>query len=122
MRELCSKEAPHEIGRRLDLIVMHLGSHGTHGPSPVLLGLVKHATFAERAWFDVALAGRTRAEIGLPKTVGDRFILTDDNTIESVLAQYRRTWTNADEIAAARHARHGDILREQILAAGDSPT
>ena len=114
-----------------------------------LLGLVKHAAFAERVWFDVALAGRTRAEIGLPQAVDDSFILTDDDTIESVLAQYRQAWTNADEIAAAyslddlamhnrrgplslrwiyvhmieelaRHAGHGDILREQILAAGGS--
>jgi len=116
-----------------------------------LLGLVKHAAFAERVWFDVALAGRTRAEIGLPKSVDDSFILTDDDTIESVLAQYRQAWTNADEIAAAfslddlamhnrrgplslrwiylhmieelaRHAGHGDILREQILATDRSPT
>ena len=114
-----------------------------------LLGLVKHAAFAEGVWFDVALAGRTRAEIGLPRTVDDSFVLTDDDTIESVRAQYRRAWANAEEIAAAyslddlavhnrrgplslrwiylhmieelaRHAGHGDILREQILAA-DSP-
>ena len=116
-----------------------------------LLGLVKHAAFAERVWFDVALAGRTRAEIGLPTSVDDSFILTDDDTIESVLAQYRQAWTNADEIAVAyslddlamhnrrgplslrwiyvhmieelaRHAGHGDILREQILAAYGSQT
>jgi len=55
-----------------------------------LLGLVKHAAFAERVWFDVALAGRTRAEIGLPTAVDDSFILTDDDTIESVVAEYRR--------------------------------
>lgn len=115
-----------------------------------LLGLVKHAAFAERVWFDVALAGRTRAEIGLPVSVDDSFVLTDDDTVESVLAQYRQAWAGADEIAAAfslddlalhnrrgplslrwiylhlieelaRHAGHGDILREQILAAGGSP-
>jgi hypothetical protein len=115
-----------------------------------LLGLVKHAAFVERVWFDVALAGRTRAEIGLPEAVDDSFILTDDDTLASVLAQYRQAWAHADEIAAAfslddiamhnrrgplslrwiyvhmieelaRHAGHGDILREQILAAGSSP-
>jgi hypothetical protein len=114
-----------------------------------LLGLVKHAAFAERVWFDVALAGRTRAEISLPRTVDDSFVLTDDDTIESVRAQYRLAWTNAEEIAAAyslddlavhnrrgplslrwiylhmleelaRHSGHGDILREQILAADSS--
>jgi hypothetical protein len=115
-----------------------------------LLGLVKHATFAERVWFDVALAGRTRAEIGLPKEVDDSFTLTDDDTNESVLTLYRQAWANADKIAAAyslddlamhnrrgplslrwiyvhlieelaRHAGHGDILREQIVAADCSP-
>lgn len=116
-----------------------------------LLGLVKHAAFAERVWFDVALAGRTRAEMGLPVSVDDSFRLTDDDTVESVLVQYRQAWADADQIAAAfslddlamhnrrgplslrwiylhliselaRHAGHGDILREQILAAGDSQT
>jgi hypothetical protein len=115
-----------------------------------LLGLVKHAAFAEQVWFDVALAGRTRAEIGLPKEVDDSFTLTDDDTVESVLTQYRKAWANADEVASAyslddlamhnrrgpltlrwiylhmieelaRHAGHGDILREQILAADGSP-
>ena len=43
-----------------------------------LLGLVKHAAFAERVWFDVALAGRTRAEIGLPTSVDDSFILREE--------------------------------------------
>ena len=82
-----------------------------------LLGLVKHAAFAERVWFDVALAGRTRAEIGLPRTVDDSFVLTDDDTIESVRAEYRRAWTNAEEIAAAYslddlavHNRRGPLL------------
>lgn len=110
-----------------------------------LLGLVKHATFVERVWFDVALAGRTRAELELPSEVEDTFVLTDDDTVESVLAGYRAAWADADEIAMAhslddlavhnrrgpltlrwiyvhmieelaRHAGHGDILREQILA------
>ncbi|MBA2640964.1 MAG: DinB family protein [Nocardioidaceae bacterium] len=115
-----------------------------------LLGLVKHAAFAERVWFDVALAGRTRAAMGLPEAVDESFVLTDEDTVESVAAQYRQAWADADEIAAsfslddlaihnrrgpltlrwiyvhmieelARHAGHGDILREQILAADDCP-
>ncbi|MEJ7771128.1 MAG: DinB family protein [Geodermatophilaceae bacterium] len=114
-----------------------------------LLGLVKHAAFAERVWFDVALAGRTRAESGLPDAVDDSFILTDDDTVESVLAQYRKTWADTHDISAAfslddlalhnrrgplslrwiylhmieelaRHAGHGDILREQIMATDGS--
>ena len=114
-----------------------------------LLGLVKHAVFVERVWFDVALAGRTRAEIGLPKTVEDSFVLTDEDIVESVLTQYRQAWADADAVAGsfslddlamhnrrgplslrwiylhmieelARHAGHGDILREQIHAADGS--
>jgi len=75
---------------------------------------------------------------------------TDEDTVESVAAQYRQAWADADEIAAsfslddlaihnrrgpltlrwiyvhmieelARHAGHGDILREQVLAADDCP-
>lgn len=111
-----------------------------------LLGLVKHAAFAERVWFEVALAGRTRAALGLPEDVTDSFVLTDEDTIETVLADYRQAVAEAERIAAghaledlalhnrrgpltlrwiylhmleelARHAGHGDILREQILAA-----
>jgi len=33
-----------------------------------LLGLVKHATFVEKVWFDEAIACRSRAEIGIPAT------------------------------------------------------
>ena len=111
-----------------------------------LLGLVKHAIFVEKVWFHVALAGRTRAELGLPEHPNESFVLDDSDTIESVLAGYRQACAEADEIAAgfelddcaqhnrrgpltlrwiyvhlveelARHAGHGDILREQVLAA-----
>jgi len=114
-----------------------------------LLGLVKHATFVERVWFDVALGGRTRAETGLPEAVEDSFVLTDTDNVESVLAGYGQAWADADVTAAAfslddlamhnrrgplslrwiyvhmieelaRHAGHGDILREQILTADGS--
>ena len=111
-----------------------------------LLGLVKHAVFVERVWFDVALAGRTRAELGLPEDVDATFVLSDADTIESVLAEYRQAWADSEQTAAAytlddlarhnrrgpltlrwiyahmieelaRHAGHGDILKEQVLAA-----
>ena len=111
-----------------------------------LLGLVKHAAYVERSWFELALAGRSRAEVGLREVGADSFALTEHDTIASVLADYRRAWADADRTAAAyglddlalhnrrgplslrwillhlieepaRHAGHGDILREQILAA-----
>ena len=111
-----------------------------------LLGLVKHASFAEQVWFHVTLQGRTRAELGVPVTVDESFTLTDDDSIASVSETFRRVCTESDRIASehslddtgdhhrlgavsvrwmyghmieelARHAGHGDILREQILAA-----
>ncbi|MFN8146392.1 MAG: DinB family protein [Candidatus Nanopelagicales bacterium] len=114
-------------------------------------GLVKHCAFVERVWFQVGLLGRTRAEVGLPEEIDDSFVLTDDDTVESLVADYRLAWAESLAAAAAyglddlvehnrrspmtlrwvhlhlvrelaRHAGHGDILREQILAAdGDGP-
>jgi len=113
-----------------------------------LLGLVKHASFAEQVWFQIALAGRSREEIGCPYEIDESFTLSADDTIESVVAAYRATIAEGDRIAAAyslddlalhnrrgpltvrwiyvhlveelaRHAGHADILREQILAADD---
>ena len=49
-----------------------------------LLGLVKHATFVEKVWFDEAVTYRSRAEIGLPPTPDESFILSDDDTIATV--------------------------------------
>jgi len=108
------------------------------------LSIVKHAVFVEKVWFHVALAGRTRAELQIPEAAEESWHLTPDDTVESVLAEYHQAWAEADEIAAAyslddlavhnrrgpltlrwiyahmieelaRHAGHGDILREQIF-------
>jgi ketopantoate reductase len=112
-----------------------------------LLGIVKHCAFVERVWFHVSLAGRSREELGLPDAAEDSWTLAEGDTIASVLADYRMAWAEADELAApyhlddlavhnrrgpltlrwvyvhmveelARHAGHGDILREQVLAQG----
>ncbi len=109
------------------------------------LALLKHACTVERVWFHVAFVGRTRAELGIPEDVHDSFVLGPDDTVASVLREYRSASAEAREIAAsydledhalhnrrspvslrwiylhmiqelARHAGHGDILREQILA------
>jgi len=113
------------------------------------LAIVKHATFVEKVWFHVSLAGRSRAQVGIPEAAEDSWWLTPDDTIESVLAAYREAWAEADEIASAyslddlaqhnrrgpltlrwiyahmieelaRHAGHGDILREQVFASESS--
>ena len=112
-----------------------------------LLGIVKHCAFVEKVWFHVSLAGRSRAEVGIPEAAEDSWELDDADTIESVRAAYLAAWAEAEVIAArydlddlathnrrgpltlrwiyvhmveelARHAGHGDILREQVLAAG----
>src|SRR5271170_4068097 len=66
-----------------------------------LLGLVKHATFVEKVWFDEGITGRPRAEIGLPATPEESFILGDDDTIAAV----RQAHDEACE--AARRATAG---------------
>ncbi|MFD0852752.1 DinB family protein, partial [Actinomadura adrarensis] len=74
-----------------------------------LLGLVKHATFVEMAWFDEAITCRSRAEIGMPATPDESFDLDDGDTIASVQHAYR------EACAASRKATAtltlDDILR-----------
>src|SRR5215467_8102659 len=54
-----------------------------------LLGLVKHATFVEKVWFDEAVTGRSRAEIGIPATPDESFVLDDHDTIGIVRQAHR---------------------------------
>ncbi len=111
-----------------------------------LLGLVKHVTMVERVWFDEAVTGRSRAEIGIPETVDESFVLDDGDTIASVQRAHRAACEAARQATAplalddilpgnrrgplplrwvylhvlrelAQHCGHADILREQILAA-----
>lgn len=110
-----------------------------------LLGLVKHATFVEKVWFDEAISGRPRSEIGIPAGPDESFDLAPEDTIASVRAEYRRACEQSRAAAArlglddvvsgnrrgplpmrwiylhvlrelAQHCGHVDILREQILA------
>ena len=109
-----------------------------------LLGLVKHATFVEKVWFDEAISRRTRAEIGIPATPDESFILDDGDTIASIQQAHREACEASRTAAAvldlddlvhgnrrgplplrwvylhmlrelAQHCGHADILREQIL-------
>jgi len=113
-----------------------------------LLGLVKHAAWVERVWFQASLLGRTREELGIPREIDDSFRLAAGDTIASVTGDFRAAcaesrlaaggyvlddlvlhnrrgpltlrWVYAHMIEEhARHAGHADILREQILAADD---
>ncbi|MFD6567820.1 DinB family protein [Micromonospora profundi] len=110
-----------------------------------LLGLVKHATFVEKAWFDEAVTCRSRAEIGIPESAEDSFLLDADDTIASVQQAHREACAASRRATAAlglddvlrgnrrgplplrwvylhvlrelaQHHGHADILREQILA------
>lgn len=110
-----------------------------------LLGLVKHAAFVEKVWFDEAVTCRSRAEIGIPATPDESFILDDGDTIESVRRSHREA-CDASRLATAtlglddilpgnhrgplplrwvylhvlrelaQHCGHAEILREQILS------
>jgi hypothetical protein len=109
-----------------------------------LLGLVKHATFVEKVWFDEAVTGRPRAEIGIPATPDESFILDDDDTIATIQRAHREACQSSrratsslglDDIVdgnrrgplplrwvylhmlreLAQHCGHADILREQLI-------
>jgi hypothetical protein len=111
-----------------------------------LLGLVKHAAFVEKVWFDEAVTCRSRAEIGIPAASGDSFILHDDDTIASIRQAHREACESSRRATSslrlddkvygyrrgplplrwvylhvlrelAQHCGHADILREQILNA-----
>jgi len=110
-----------------------------------LLGLVKHATFVEKVWFDEAFTGRPRSEIGIPATPDESFILDGGDTVASVREAHLEACAASRKAAAAlglddvvtgnrrgpvpvrwlylhmlrelaQHCGHADILREQILA------
>jgi hypothetical protein len=111
-----------------------------------LLGLVKHATFVEKVWFDEAITCRSRAEIGIPATPDESFVLEDGDTIDSVRRAHREACEDSRRATAgltvddvvrgnrrgpvplrwiylhmlrelAQHCGHADILREQLLSA-----
>jgi hypothetical protein len=113
--------------------------------SPV--SLVKHAAAVERVMFQKTLAGRSEDEIeGIANGDDRSWVVGDEETLDSVVAEYRAAAEESRRIAAsydlddlalhnrrgpltvrwihvhmveelARHAGHADILREQILAA-----
>jgi len=50
---------------------------------------VKHATFVEKVWFDEAVTGRSRAEIAIPATPDESYIIDDGDTIATVQRSHR---------------------------------
>ncbi|MEU8137569.1 DinB family protein [Streptodolium elevatio] len=110
------------------------------------IGLVKHAAFAERKWFQHILGGLPESECDGAMVGEASFEVDDGETVADVVAEFERAGDRARKIAAdvglddtrqhpvlgtvslrwiyllmiqefARHAGHGDILREQADAA-----
>lgn len=108
------------------------------------LSLVKHATFVEQVWFHSRVGGVPRHDLGLPDTVDESFALSPGDTVPTVREAYLRACERSRSVAAehdldeefpwhegpvnlrfiyahliaelARHAGHGDILVEQVVA------
>lgn len=108
------------------------------------ISVLKHAAAAERIWFQRFWAGLDASECdGYSERDEGTFAVADDETLADVIAEYERASQRSREIAAgfhlddtkdnpregtvsmrwtllamieefARHAGHGDILREQI--------
>lgn len=117
-----------------------------------LLAIVKHSAVWERRWFQVVFAGRPDPD-GWPAVRGEpdgTFALGDDDTVDSVLADYQAQIAESRDILAtndldarcalsdlvdenlrwvamhmiqetARHAGHADLVRESIDGATAFP-
>jgi hypothetical protein len=112
-----------------------------------LLSLVKHSAIWERRWFQIIAAGRSFHGEWPEVHPHDEnaFLLTEDDTVETVVAYYREQIAASQEIVGsfdldapcawpqmahhnlrwvalhmieetARHAGHADIIRETIDA------
>ncbi|MEU9982227.1 DinB family protein [Streptomyces sp. NPDC050856] len=109
------------------------------------IGLVKHAAFADRKWFQHILGGLPESACDGAMVGEASFVVSDDETVADVIAEFERASSRARTIAAdfdldavrecpgfgtvslrwiyllmiqefARHAGHSDILREQTDA------
>ncbi|MBS1693108.1 MAG: DinB family protein [Actinobacteria bacterium] len=108
------------------------------------ISLLKHAAGAERIWFQRFWAGLDESDCdGYSRRDERTFAVADDESLADVIAEFERASQRSREIAArfdlddtkdnpregtvsmrwtllmfiqefARHAGHGDILREQI--------
>src|ERR1700758_2580619 len=77
-----------QLNRCLDGLTEEQARRSLVPSRTTLLGLVKHAAFVERVWFDEAITCRSRSEIGIPATPDESFVLSDDDSISSVRADY----------------------------------
>src|SRR5664280_1538140 len=70
-----------QLNRCLDGLTEEQARQSLVPSRTTLLGLVKHATFVEKVWFEEAVTCRTRAEIGIVATPHESFILDTADTI-----------------------------------------
>jgi hypothetical protein len=132
-----------ELNRCLDGLTEEQARRSLVPSRTTLLGLVKHATFVEKVWFDEAVTCRPRTEIGIPATPDESFILRDGDTIAAIQRAHREAceasrratsslgledivhgnrrgplplrWVYLHVLRElAQHCGHADILREQI--------
>jgi hypothetical protein len=123
-----------QLNRCLDGLTEEQARQSLVPSRTTLLGLVKHATFLEKVWFDEAV----------PAASGESFILHDDDTIASLQQAHREACESSRRATSslglddrvygyrrgplplrwvylhvlrelAQHGGHADILREQIL-------
>jgi hypothetical protein len=142
--EVFLDEHRNELNHCLDGLTEEQARRSLVPSRTTLLGLVKHATFVEKVWFDEAVTRRSRAEIGIPATPDESFILQDNDTIATVQQAHREACESSRRAASslglddkvygnrrgplplrwmylhvlrelAQHCGHADILREQIL-------
>jgi hypothetical protein len=133
-----------ELNRCLDELTEEQARRSLVPSRTTLLGLVKHATFVEKVWFDEAVTCRSRAEIGIPATPDESFILNDDDTIASIKQAHLEACESSRHATSslglddmvhgnrrgplplrwvylhvlrelAQHCGHADILREQLI-------
>lgn len=109
------------------------------------MGLLKHAAFVERVWFVARFGKLSRAEVGIPETVDESFLLEPEDSLEGLARDHEAAVAAADGVIArlglddrcthpvmgeltlrwvlthcirelAQHSGHADILVEQIVA------
>lgn len=110
------------------------------------ISLIKHVAAAERIWFQRFWAGLDESECdGYSRRDEGTFVVADDESLSDVIAEFESASRRSREIASrfdlddvkhnpregtvsmrwtllamieefARHAGHGDILREQIVS------
>ena len=142
--EVFLDEHRNELNRCLDGVTEEQARRSLVPSRTTLLGLVKHVTFVEKVWFDEAVTCRSRAEIGIPATPDESFILHDGDTIAATQQAHREACESSRRMTSslglddtvhgnrrgplplrwvylhvlrelAQHCGHADILREQII-------